>query len=182
MTTQEILQHLGVFSRKEVLLFEQYTSRRLLRKHELLLREGVICQSFYFIVSGAFSQYRTVETDEVIVDLHLPGEWMFNQQSLTEQSPSHTSLKAFAESEILVLSLVNFHGLCTQSPAFLQFGKMLNQAQFRTRLFDYALSPTDKYQLVQDTKPALIQVFPLKMIASYLKITPETLSRVRAAY
>jgi hypothetical protein len=41
------------------------------------------------------------------------------------------------------------------------------------------MTPLEKYQFVLQTRPQLVQVFPLKMIASYLKVTPETLSRVR---
>jgi len=41
------------------------------------------------------------------------------------------------------------------------------------------MTPLQKYQYILDHRPDLIQQFPLKIIASYLKITPETLSRVR---
>ena len=47
----------------------------------------------------------------------------------------------------------------------------------RIVLFDNALTPKAKYAYVLNNSPQLIQEFPLKMIASYLKITPETLSR-----
>ncbi len=182
MTTREILNSLGAFSDLEVELFEKHSKRRILNKNELLLREGEVCTSFYFILSGSFSQVQLDDIDEVIIDLHLKHEWMFNQQSLTEQSPSTTAIKSFSKSEVIELSLTNFHFLCSKSQSFLQFGKILNQTRYRSYIFDHSLKPNEKYKYINQSKPDLIKVFPIKMVASYLKIAPETLSRVRANY
>jgi len=62
--------------------------------------EGEVCKSVYYILSGSFFQFKSDEVTETIIDLHLHGEWMFNQQSLVEQSPSSTAIKAFSKSEI----------------------------------------------------------------------------------
>jgi CRP-like cAMP-binding protein len=107
---------------------------------------------------------------------------MFNQDSLTEQNPSQNSIIAFSNSEVLVLTLHGFHYLCSQSQSFLQFGKILNQTKYRASLYDNALNPVEKYDYINKIRPELSKNFPLKLIASYLKITPETLSRVRASY
>ena len=116
------------------------------------------------------------------IDLHLQNEWMFNQQSLTEQTSSNTTIKAFSKSEIIELSLNSFHCLCSKSQSFLQFGKILNQSKNRTFIFDNSLKPNEKYSYINKSKPQLLKVFPIKMIASYLKVAPETLSRVRSNY
>jgi len=182
MTTQEILNSLGPFSNFDIELFEKHSTKKILNKNEVLLNEGEICRSFYFILSGSFSQFQTDDIDEIIIDLHLENEWMFNQQSLTEQIPSNTTIKAFSKSEVMELSLNSFHCLCSKSPSFLQFGKILNQSVNRTFIFDNSLKPSEKYCYINKSKPQLAKVFPIKMIASYLKIAPETLSRVRANY
>lgn len=180
MTTAEILQTVGSFSPHDAALFEQHTKRLKLKKNGILLPAGEVCTSFYFILSGAFVQFQLQEVDESIVDLHLPQEWMFIQDSLTAQLPSTTTIRAFSSAEVMELSLYQFHQLSSLSPAFLQFGKILNQAKSRTFLFDNALTPKEKYHYINQAKPGLTKVFPVKLIASYLKIAPETLSRVRA--
>ncbi|GAB2824995.1 Crp/Fnr family transcriptional regulator [Ferruginibacter profundus] len=182
MTTQEILNSIGQFTDFEIALFKKYAVKKILNKNEVLLNEGEVCKCFYFILSGSFSQFRTCEIDEVIIDLHLQNEWMFNQQSLTEQTPSETTIRAFSKAEILELSLDSFHWLCSKSQSFLQFGKILNQSKNRAFIFDNSLKPNEKYSYINMAKPRLAEVFPIKMIASYLKIAPETLSRVRANY
>lgn len=182
MTVKEILNSIGCFSNIDVELFDKHTSRKILVKDEVLLNEGEICKCFYFILSGSFSQFQIDDIDEVIIDLHLKNEWMYNQQSLTEQTPSKTTIKAFSKSEVIELSLNSFHCLCSKSQSFLQFGKILNQTLNRTFIFDNSLNPNEKYEYIKKAKPELIKVFPVKMVASYLKIAPETLSRVRANF
>ena len=182
MTTQEILNGLGQFSHFDITLFEKHTTREKFEKNKVLLSENEVCKSVYYILSGSFFQFQTTEMDEPIIDLHLQSEWMFNQQSLTEQTPSNTTIKAFSKSEVINLSLNSFHCLCSKSQSFLQFGKILNQSKNRIAIFDNSLNPTQKYNYINNAKPELAKVFPIKMIASYLKIAPETLSRVRANY
>lgn len=178
---RNILQEIGYFSDQELVLFEQTVTKRPVRKGERVLSEGAVCQSVFYILSGAFYQYQAGEVQENIIDLHLEKEWMFNHTSLISQSPSKTSIRAFIESEVAVLSLYDLHALITFSKAFLQLGRLFNQDGTRTYLFDHLLSPAQKYSYIREVKPQITQVFPVKMIASYLKIAPETLSRIRAA-
>lgn len=182
MTTEEILEHVGRFSSIEKTLFDQHTTRRLLNKSELLLCENEVCSSVYFVLSGSFYQFQTNERGEIIIDLHLEGEWMFNQQSLAEQAPSRTTIKAFSDSEVIELSLENLHTLIAKSQSFLQFGKVLTQSKATAVIYDNSLTPSERYDFINKVKPQLAKVFPVKMVASYLKIAPETLSRVRANF
>ena len=182
MKTGDIINSVGQFSQTDIELFGRYSERRTLDKNDVLLKQTEVCKSFYYILSGSFFQFQTKETIENIIDLHVQDEWMFNQQSLTEQSPSDTTLKAFSKSEIIELDLNSLHILVSKSPSFLQFASILNQTKRRTSFYDNALNPADKYNFIHAYKPELIKVFPIKMIASYVKIAPETLSRVRASF
>jgi len=182
MAIQEILNSIGHYSSQDVLLFEKYTTPRIFRKNEVLLNEGEICRSVYYILSGSFFQFLSNEITETIIDLHLPKEWMFNHSSLIGQTPSNTTIKAFSKADVIELSLNNLHNLIAKSQSFLNLARIFNQADNRTFLFDNSLNPAQKYKYITDVKPLISQVFPVKMIASYLKIAPETLSRVRAHY
>ena len=164
MKTQEILNSLGQFTNFDTELFEKHSVKRIVNKNEVLLNEGEVCKALYYILSGSFSQFQIHDIDEVIIDLHLQNEWMFNQQSLTEQTPSLATIKAFATSEVIELSLSSFHCLCSKSQSFLQFGKILNQSVNRVYLFDHSLKPNEKYSYIKKAKPELAKVFPIKMI------------------
>jgi CRP-like cAMP-binding protein len=180
--TRSILQSIGTFSENDLVLFNQYTSRRQFSRNEHLLEEGAICRSVFYLVSGALYQYQDRETGEHIIDLHQAGEWVFNNTSLVSQSPSATYVKAFATSEVIELKLRHLHELIGRSASFLQLGRIFNQDHTRAQLFDQALSPAGKYRYIRQAKPLIAAIFPVKMIAAYLKIAPETLSRVRADF
>lgn len=182
MSAQEILAGTGTFSSRDLLLFEEKVLRKTVKKNDTVLRQGEICQSVYFIQSGSFVQFQSDDLTETIIDLHLPKEWMFNHPSLIDQMPSGTTIKVFEDAEIIELSLIGLHELIGMSQSFLNLGRIFGQANHRTHLFDNALSPAQKYDYIKTAKPLIVQVFPVKLIASYLKITPETLSRVRANY
>ncbi len=178
----EVLRHVGTFSSGELAMIETYLERRELRKNDVLLPEGQVCRSVYFLVTGAFYQFRLNDVDEQIIDLHIEGDWFLNHLSFISQKPSDTTIKAYVPSEVLELSIFSLHELIAHSPNFLQLGKLLEFPNLRTRFFDHSMTPLQKYQLIVADRPLLLQKFPLKYIASYLKITPETLSRVRGLH
>lgn len=177
-----ILHNIGRFTEADTRAFETSIVRKRIKKNEVVLQEGQTCQSAFYIVSGSFYQFCYDDIDENIIDLHLPNEWVLNHSSFMTQKPSQSIIKAFSEAEILELSVHAIHELITKSPIYLQLGKILDQAATRIHFFDNASTPQQKYNYVMDNRPQLLHVFPLKMIASYLKITPETLSRVRSLY
>ena len=168
-----ILNKIGNFSSEQVSIFEKRVQVRSVLKDEILLREGEVCQTIFHVISGSFYQYNVKnEIEENVIDLHLRDEWFLNEQSFIAQKPSENSIKAYSESIVLELTMQSLHALIAESPAFFQLGRVLEQSKSRVHFFDNRLAPIEKYLYVLDNKPALIQKFPLKIIASYLKITP----------
>lgn len=179
---QAILNKVGRFSDADLALLEKQFVRRQFKKNEVLLAEGTVCQSVFLLVSGAVYQFAVDDIDENIIDLYTTNDWVMNYQSFVGQKPSTTQIKAYTDCEALELNIFTVHQLIEVSPVFFQLGKIMEQGMQRIHYFDNALTPQQKYNYLLDTKAQLLQDFPLKMIASYLKITPETLSRVRANY
>jgi CRP-like cAMP-binding protein len=179
-TVAQMLTQIGTFSDEQVRLFAHRVHSRSVEKDTILLAAGTICQTVYCSLEGAFYQVTyNDEQEPVIIDLHLPGQWFFNHQSFVTQTPSAYTIQAYSDGIVLELTVQVIHELIAISPVFLQLGSLLNQATDRIRFFDQNLTPAQKYQYVLDSQPQLLHLFPLKVIAAYLKITPETLSRVR---
>lgn len=176
----EILSKIGYFSERDIQLLENRIIQKHLKRGEVLLNQGVICKSIYFIIKGSFWQYNFKdEIEQNIIELHLENEWVLNQQSFVSQKPSETIIEAYTDSVVFEINIHTLHHLIGQSPAFFQLGKVVEQTSLRTHFFDNSLTPLQKYQHLLENRREIIQTFSLKIIASYLKITPETLSRVR---
>ncbi|MBX2951781.1 MAG: Crp/Fnr family transcriptional regulator [Leadbetterella sp.] len=175
-----ILQSMGSFSEREVAFFESKAEREVLGRNAILLKEGEVCRSFFYVLSGMAYQYSYRDIDENIVELYTEGDWCFNHSSFIRQKPSETFIKAYSDLEGVRLSLISVHELIAASPSFFQLGKLLESGVSRVRYFDEASTAVEKYNHLYGSRPDLFQKFPLKMIASYLKIAPETLSRIRS--
>ena len=170
----------GSYSDQEVQLLEAEIMVRDIKKGTILLDVGEVCSSVYFLEKGAVYQYQLdKENEKQIIDLNVPQDWIINHQSFTSRKPSTYRIEAYEDSRIQMLSITSIHALIAKSQTFLQMGTLLEQAVARVRFFDHQYTPDEKYQYVLKHQPALLQKFPQKILASYLKMTPETLSRVR---
>jgi CRP-like cAMP-binding protein len=154
-------------------------SQFLIKKNAIVQGEGEICQSFYFVESGSLRQFKDVDGFiEQTINLYLENDFVFDQSSFTSQKPSLFNIQALEDCELIELTVQSVHSLITLSPTFFALGKILdanahmNYAQLK--------SPEEKYLALMQNRPQVTQRFPLKHIASYLNMTPETLSRVRA--
>ncbi|MCE7044079.1 Crp/Fnr family transcriptional regulator [Dyadobacter sp. CY312] len=176
------LDKTGRFSQSDFERLTKYLVPRQLKKNEILLDQGQICRAVYFISSGSAYQFRYEDIDEKVTDLHLPKEWCLNYSSFISQTPSQNIIKANSQTTALELSVTALHELIAQSPVFLQLGKILQGATTRTQYLDNSMSPSERYNDLIKNRPLILQMFPLKIIASYLNITPETLSRVRSCF
>ncbi|WP_443946664.1 Crp/Fnr family transcriptional regulator [Pedobacter sp. AW1-32] len=174
------LNSIGVFSPWEKTLFEQKTTIRNVIKNEILLQKGEVCSKIYFCLRGSLLQSDPHDDfNPTIIDLHLENEWIVNQSSFVGRQPSSYTISAYTDGVLLELSIESIHELISKSTSFLQLNRVFEKSLSRVAFFDNSYTPLEKYQSILNTRPQLIQVFPLKIIASYLKITPETLSRVR---
>ena len=173
------LDRIGTFTDEELILIYESAVICKVKKNEIILDVGQVCNSFFFILSGACYQYQMDDIEERIIDLFTEYDCALNQVSFISRKPSDDVIRAFIDCEILVLNIDSVHKLIKISNSFLQFGKLMN-SQNRLVFFDNSMSPVDKYNHILVNNPTFIQIFPLKYIASFLKITPETLSRVRA--
>lgn len=147
-------------------------------KDDFLVKEGQVSHTFYFLNKGAFRHYTITDTgEEFTINLFVQNDWMLEYKSFMTQQPSQNFIQAVMESEVFALSAWQFHELVKISDCFFKLGGIL---QTKNQDFQHnRLSPEEKYELLLSTHPELLHYFPLKHIASYMGITPETLSRIR---
>ncbi len=177
---RKALQQFGRFNEEELTLFTSKIQVKQLHKNDFLLREGEICGAIYFLNSGSQRHFtHTKDGTERTLNLFIENDWVLDYQSFATQKPTKNKIQAFEQCEVFEISIHSLHELIAISQKFLQMGKLLELGLQNTDLYSELASPEEKYLELLTNKPLLVKKFPLKYIASYLKIAPETLSRIR---
>ncbi len=173
------IQQTARFSENEQTLFVSKLKTRTFQKNNCLLKVGQVCSVIYYVRKGALRLYHMTENgDELTLNLFSDNDWVIDFDSFMAQKPAKNTLVAFQETEVFEISIVNIHELVAVSQIFLFLGKIFKEG-LKDSMYDMLITPEEKYIYLLNHKPLLLQTFPMKYIASYLKMTPETLSRVR---
>ena len=155
-----------------------------LRKHQFLLQAGEICKHHAFVTKGCLRSY-SVDSDDTehIVKFAVEHWWIADRDSLMSGEPAKLHIDAVEDSEAVLISKQHFDLICQQIPAFNDMVNNLLQSAYNASqnrvLANISLSASEKYEYFLQRYPDLALRIPQGMIASYLGISPETLSRVR---
>lgn len=154
-----------------------------LRKGELLIKEGHIEQHLYFVKEGAIRAFYQSEKEEYTIRFGYQGNIINSLASYISQSPSELCLEALKKTEVLALKKSQIEELIYSNHentiAYLHLIEHLVVQQIERETDLLIESPSARIERVLKRSPNLFQHIPLKHIASYLRMTPETLSRIR---
>lgn len=165
------------------LIAETFKFKKL-RKKQYYLQEGDISKYIGFIVKGAMRMYSVDQKGhEHIVRFGVENWWTGDYESYSQHTPSRYNIDAVEDTELLTISSNQMQELVAKIPAVDAMIKLLDRrsniaVQNRVHAA-ISLTAEQRYQHLQESYPAFIQRFPQNMIASYLGISPETLSRIR---
>nr|WP_294949356.1 Crp/Fnr family transcriptional regulator [uncultured Mucilaginibacter sp.] len=168
----------------EKAIFGQHVTVKKLRKHQYFLQEGETCRSVAFVSKGMLRSYLVDEKNNEHIIQFAPEGWFISDiSSFINEDKSDLNIDAVEDSELILISKTAHVYLETAVPEFFKF----NYTQYRgayislqKRLIDmFTLSIDERYTKLLSIYPDITQRVPQHMIASYLGLTPETLSRVR---
>jgi len=160
-----------------------FTPRKV-RKKQFLLQEGDVSKYQIFVNKGLLRSYTIDEKGaEHILQFALEGWWTADLYSFFTGEPSLFNIEALEDSELLLINRPSWETLLEKLPALERYFRILIQNSLiatQRRLME-SLSETaeKKYLKFMQLYPESIQRVPQHMIASYLGITRETLSRLR---
>lgn len=155
-----------------------------LRKQQFLLQQGEVWRHNVFVTEGCLRRYSIDDKGiEHVIQFSTENWWAGDRQSLLNETPSKYNIDAIENSVIILIRKEDFDMLCVRIPAFnalinkiLQGGFNASQERINTMI---SMTAEQKYLNFLTTFPGLANRVPRHMIASYLGITPETLSRIK---
>lgn len=171
-------------SKDEVERIRLAATTRKLRKREILLHEGAVCRHKIFVLQGLLRSYSLGEDGrEYVMRFAAEGNWTSELESLVNGTPSAYYIDAIETSQVLLWTREDFEKLQVTIPGIAALSQYLmtqtiSMIQKRV-LMNISSSPEERYLDFIASFPGIFQRIPLHIVASYLGVSRETLTRVR---
>lgn len=188
MMKEKLIQHINsmvpLTRDEEIFIFDLVKEKELSRK-QLLLRAGDMAQYTAFVVEGCLRSYAIDRNGiEHILQFAPANWWISDLYSLAKGQPSIVNIDALLDTKVLLMSRDCQLSVFDRVPKMERYFRILTEnalAASNSRTIDYLSLPAKvRYEKFCDLYPGLIHSIPLKSIASYIGITPEFLSKLRA--
>lgn len=165
------------------MVFKHFTPKQLAKK-QYLLSEGEVCRNMAFVCSGLLKTFNVDEKGiERVSIFGWEGWWLSDFSSFLTGIKSVSFIDALEDAELLLISKENYEALTLQVPKMDRFFRILYQNSIVTKerrlRNSITYSASERYSEFIETNPEVSNRIPQHLIASYLGIAPETLSRIK---
>ena len=172
------------FTQEEQAIIKTYLTPKKIRKKQYFLQEGDVCKMIAFVEKGALRAYSIGEKGaEHIIQFALEGWTIGDLYSFLTGEPATYNIDALEDSELVLISKTAHEELLKKVPKYETYTRLQLTGAYlamQKRLTSIiSLSLEERYANFTSVYPNIIQRVPQHMIASYMGLTPETLSRVR---
>ncbi|RAJ82284.1 CRP-like cAMP-binding protein [Chitinophaga dinghuensis] len=173
-------------TKEETAAFLSLAMARTVKRKELLLQEGDVARQQFFVMEGCLRTYTIDATGKEHVLMFAPEDWWCSGDlySFLSGQKSVNNLEALEATTLLQISKDNLDILYEQAPIFERFFRILFQNAFvfhQTRISANLSQPAEgRYELFSNAYPGLETRIPQKYIASYIGVTPEFFSQMKA--
>jgi CRP-like cAMP-binding protein len=171
-------------SEKEMADFSRLLSEKSVDKKVLLTQDTDVCNEVYFLLEGAaFSFISDSKEHKHVLQFALEGFWISDLYSFFSGRKSIYKIETLEPCRLLVLNKRDFEIACKTIPVFNCFFRILIQNAYIAQQYRIAKANSEeaelRYQEFSKLYPHFIQRIPQYLIASYLGIKPQSLSRIR---
>lgn len=162
-------------------ILSHFTGKKL-KKHQFLIQEGDRVANDYFVIKGLVKAYHiNKEGKEHILQFAMEDWWVSDYQAYFTQKEATLNIDCIEEVEVLCLSLVNRDKLCSELHKIEHFFRRKSNMGYvalqRRILSLLNNSARERYEQLLNQYPTLFQRLPKTLIAAYLGVSRETLSR-----
>jgi len=164
--------------------FANHWEETIVEKGHLLEKEGQVSNHLYFFIEGSARSYYYRENRDITVSFTLENEFTAAMHSFITRQPSYENIETMERSRVLKISYDSLQKCFSEIPAIESaYRKILEQYYIvleEHQLFSKFKSAKDRYLELMENRPKVIQKASVGQIASFLDMTIETLSRIRA--
>lgn len=181
---KSIAKHIELNSFEEELIGTFWTEKTL-DKGDYLLRNGETCRTDNFVVNGALKAYyiNSETGKEEILYFAIEDWWATDIESFQKRKPSIYNIQAIERTTLLQISYDSFQEILRQIPKLERFFRLILENYLgslqRRIILNNVLDAEQRYLDFMEKYPKISDRVPKYLIASYLGITPEFLSRIR---
>jgi CRP-like cAMP-binding protein len=155
-----------------------------LRKKQYLLQEGDVCKYLTFVAKGLLRTYNVDDKgDEHMSIFGWEGWWVSDFNSFLSGEAAVFNIDAIEDAELVMISREDYEALTLAAPIMDRYFRILYQNSLVTKerrlMSSITHTAEEKYVQLAESNPQLIERIPQNLIASYLGIAPETLSRIK---
>lgn len=184
-TFRKYLQDRITLTDQDIELIESVFESKKLRKHQYLLQEGDFCIHNTFVCQGFLKMYYVDDKgQEHIMQFSPENYWIADRESMEKELPTKYNIDAIEDSQVLLVKNIDFEMLRKSIKAFDDFVNdttRKNVLVLQERIHgSITHSAEEKYNNFTKRFPSISNRVPQHMIASYLGISAETLSRIRS--
>ncbi|WP_305983307.1 Crp/Fnr family transcriptional regulator [Roseivirga thermotolerans] len=169
---------------QEVEIIQKHTSLRNYLKGQFVVQQGDVCRHESFVVEGCLRTFYVDEKgQEHTVMFAIENWWTADLGSFLTQTPAHYNVQCLENTKVIQFSHTNLENLYLQVPKMERFFRIILQRAYvaseRRLVRSYSLTAKERYLKFRQDYPLIEQRVPQYMIASYLGITKEFLSKIR---
>lgn len=161
----------------------KWTKRVEVKRNEFLVKKGMVHPYLYFVNKGALHIFYPAEEKDLTIRFGYKNNFIGVFPTFLNNQPTHFTIQAIRGSELIGIHRDDYYQAIAQNDTLKQYWQNALEhlviSQLEREIDLLTSSPAERYQRVLERSPQLFQEIPLKHIASYLRMTPETLSRLR---
>ena len=179
----KIIQQFTDFNERELNIIAPYFEPKKIRKKTILLVAGQVSSEVFYITNGCLRLFCEKNGEELSTYFFTENMFAGSYDSFISRKPSKVAIETLEDSEILVLTYDSLEKLYKVLPEMNEFIRKAIEQRFvllHDLFISYLLnSPEERYVTLLKERPELLQRIPQHQIASFLGITPVSLSRIR---
>ena len=189
LTTRDVARELArrysTMTHDELDVLESILVPMKFQKGEFILKEGEVCTNIYWVVKGLIRQFYFKNDKELTEHMAIENTICMSIESLFKEQPSHLQIQAIEPTILFALPKSRLeHEAVRNTNLQMLYRKILEESlimsQIKADMLRFEPAP-ERYAKLVKRSPQLVLRAPLVYIASYLQMTPETLSRVRTS-